>query len=216
MHDNVYCNHTTFYIQRTRIQNTQFAVYISDTPVTLKQGQGHQPLITSVGPKQGYNLTKFKISCFNGVREKANVNVFFPKLRKYEYVRWSEKVIHSWSTWCTQQSYYFSVPVGSPSRGGDVTVYVWHKPTELAHSFLFCSCVYFCLYGPFNCISFHKFSRQLSAFSLCSSTLISALLVLLTIYVLLKVSFSPDIILRGWLGSKLQLTINFKPSRIRT
>ena len=53
---------------------------------------------------------------------------------------------------------------------------LWHKPTELAHSFLFCSCVCFCLYGPFNCISFHKFSRQLSAFSLCSSGLISALL----------------------------------------
>ena len=30
------------------------------------------------------------------------------------------------------------VPTGSPSRGGDVTVYVWHKPTELARSFLFC------------------------------------------------------------------------------
>ena len=35
-----------------------------------------------------------------------------------------------------------------------------HKPTELAHSFLFCSCVCFCLYGPFRCMSFHKFSRQ--------------------------------------------------------
>ena len=34
--------------------------------------------------------------------------------------------------------------------------------------FLFRSCVYFCLYSPFNCISFHKFSRQLSVFSLCS------------------------------------------------
>ena len=53
----------------------------------------------------------------------------------------------------------------------------WLKPTELAHSFLFCSCVYFYLYGPFNRISFHKFSRQLSAFSLCSSGLNSALLV---------------------------------------
>ena len=40
-----------------------------------------------------------------------------------------------------------------------------HKSTELAHSFLFCSCVYFCLYCPFNCISFHKFSRQLSPLS---------------------------------------------------
>ena len=54
-------------------------------------------------------------------------------------------------------------PVGSPSRGWNVTLYVWHKPTELAHSFLFCSCVCFCLfYGPFSCISFHKFSWQLS------------------------------------------------------
>ena len=32
----------------------------------------------------------------------------------------------------------------------------WHKPTELAHLFLFCSCVCFCLYCPFNCISFNN------------------------------------------------------------
>ena len=81
-----------------------------------------------------------------------------------------------------------------------------HKPTEPAHSFLVCSCVYFCLYGPFNCISFHKFSRQLSAFSLCSSGLISALLVLSTIYLFMKVSLSPNVILCGWLGLKHQLT----------
>ena len=49
-----------------------------------------------------------------------------------------------------------------------------HKPTELVYSFLFCSCVCFCLYGPFNCIPFHKFSRQLFAFSLFSSGFISA------------------------------------------
>ena len=54
----------------------------------------------------------------------------------------------------------------------------WHKPAELAHSFLFLSGVYFGHYGPFNCISFYKFSRQFSAFSLCSSGLLSALLVL--------------------------------------
>ena len=46
------------------------------------------------------------------------------------------------------------VPAGSPSRGAQ------HKPTELAHSFLFCSCVYIGLYGPFKCISFHMFSRN--------------------------------------------------------
>ena len=52
-----------------------------------------------------------------------------------------------------------------------------------------CSCVCFCLYGPFNCILFHKSSRPLSAFSLCSTGLISALLVLSTIYL---VSLSHD------------------------
>ena len=41
---------------------------------------------------------------------------------------------------------------------------LWHKPTELAPSLLFCSCIGFCLYGPFNCISFHKFSQQLFHF----------------------------------------------------
>ena len=76
----------------------------------------------------------------------------------------------------------------------------WPKPTELAHSFLFRSCVLCSLYGPFNCISVHKFSRQLSAFSLCSSGLISALLVLSIIYLFTKVSPSPDIILCGWMG----------------
>ena len=99
-----------------------------------------------------------------------------------------------------------SVPAGSPSRGGDVTVYVWRNPTELAHSFLFCSCVRFCLYGPFNCISFRRFSRQLSVFSLCFCGLSSALLVLSTKYLFMKVSHSPDILVCGWLGLKHQLT----------
>ena len=54
----------------------------------------------------------------------------------------------------------------------------------------FCSCVYFCLYCPFNCISIHKFSRQLSVFSHCSPSLISAYLVLSTIYLFLKVSLN--------------------------
>ena len=82
----------------------------------------------------------------------------------------------------------------------------WHKPTELAHSFLSCSCFYFCIYCPFNCISFHTFSRQLSAFSFCSSGLISALLVLSTVYLFMKFSLSPDIILCDWLGWKHQLS----------
>ena len=55
-------------------------------------------------------------------------------------------------------------------------------------------------------ITFHEFSRQLSAFWLCSSGLISALLVLSTVYLFMKVSPSPDITLCGWLGLKHQLT----------
>ena len=56
-----------------------------------------------------------------------------------------------------------------------------------------------------NCISFHKFSRQLSVFSPCSSGLISALLALSTVCLFMKV-FSPDIVPSSWLGLKHQLT----------
>ena len=52
----------------------------------------------------------------------------------------------------------------------------------------------FCLCGAYNGVSFHRF---VSAFSLCSSGLTSALLVLSTLYLFIKVSFSPDIILCG-------------------
>ena len=69
----------------------------------------------------------------------------------------------------------------------------WHIPTELAHSFSFGTYVYFCLCGRFSGISFRKFSQRLSVFSLCSSGLISALLFLTTMYLFMKVSFSPDI-----------------------
>ena len=65
---------------------------------------------------------------------------------------------------------------------GCCSLCLWHNPTDQTHCFLFCSCLCFCLYGLFNHISFHQFSRQLSALSLCSSSLISALLVLSTIY----------------------------------
>ena len=59
------------------------------------------------------------------------------------------KYANNFSLTATRLPLYF-VPTVSPSRGGDVAVFV--------HSFLFCSGVCFCLYGPFNCISFHKFS----------------------------------------------------------
>ena len=74
-----------------------------------------------------------------------------------------------------------------------------------------CSDIYFCLYGLFNCISFHKFSRQLSVFWFCSSGLVSASLILSTIYLFMK-SLSPDMIHSGWLGSKHQVTNFFTSS----
>ena len=71
---------------------------------------------------------------------------------------------------------------GSPSHGGIVAVYVVDiNQLSLPTLFIFCFCVYFCLYGPFICILFHKLSQHLSAFLLCSFVLISALLVLSTI-----------------------------------
>ena len=60
---------------------------------------------------------------------------------------------------------------------------------SLPTSFTLFLCPFFS-YGPFTCISFHKFSQQLSVFSLCSPRLTSALLVLSTIYLFLKVSLN--------------------------
>ena len=84
----------------------------------------------------------------------------------------------------------------------------WHKPTNLACQLLsvFC-CVYFCLYGPFNCISFRKLSKERSALSLCSFFRSYFCFIGPFIYTFLyKVSFSSDIIPCGWLGSKHHLT----------
>ena len=106
-----------------------------------------------------------------------------------------------------------SLLLESPRAHLHVVRMLWlqrHRPTVLTLSFLFCSCVCFCLYGPLKLYFikkkyikkkhtkvYHKFSRQLSAFSLCSSGFISAVLALLTIYLSMKVSFSPDIIPSG-------------------
>ena len=49
----------------------QFAIYNSDTPVTLKQGQGHQAWY-ELDPMQGYKNVKFENPHLYSVREKAN------------------------------------------------------------------------------------------------------------------------------------------------
>ena len=90
---------------------------------------------------------------------------------------------------------FMTVPVGSPSRGGNVTVYIYDINQLSLLTPFYSVLVSISVYGPFNCISFHKFSRQHSAFSLFSPGLISAILVLSTIYLFIKVSFSLRIIL---------------------
>ena len=64
------------------------------------------------------------------------------------------------------------VPAGSPSRGGDVTVYVLDiNQPSLPTLFIQFLCLFLPLW-PFQRYFIYKFSRQLSAFSLCSSGLI--------------------------------------------
>ena len=94
-----------------------------------------------------------------------------------------------------------SVPVGLPSRGGYVMVYVLDID-QLSLPTLFI--LFLCLSSwPFQLNLIPEILLTfLSAFSLCSSGLTSALLVLSTIYLFMKVSLSPDIILCGLRGLK--------------
>ena len=55
---------------------TQLAVYVCDTLVTSKQGQGHQTKHELVDIKQGYNHANYERLPSNSVPEKANVKVF--------------------------------------------------------------------------------------------------------------------------------------------
>ena len=77
---NVCSNHTTFKLQRKRIQNTQFAIYISVTPVTLKQSQGQHSWNDNVEDKQGYNKAKFERPFM--VSEKKLMLMFFKQGNK--------------------------------------------------------------------------------------------------------------------------------------
>ena len=64
-------------VQWTRIlasiKKAQFAVDISDIPVTLKQSQCHQTFNENVHPKQDYNHAKFERPRLNSVPETANI-----------------------------------------------------------------------------------------------------------------------------------------------
>ena len=53
----------------------QIAIYISETPLTLKQSHGHQTYNDNVDPEKGYNHAKFERSCF--IQDKAKVKDLF-------------------------------------------------------------------------------------------------------------------------------------------
>ena len=63
----------------------RFAVHDSDTPVTLKQGQGNQTWYELVDPKEGYNA-QFRKSCLNSDRERANDKVFVKSGNNINYL----------------------------------------------------------------------------------------------------------------------------------
>ena len=89
-------------------------------------------------------------------------------------------------------------PAGSPSRGEDVTVYDLSKPTQtcpLIFVLFLCLCLSLWTFQLYFYST--KVTRQLYVFSPCSSSLVSALLVLSTVRLFMKVSLSPDVILCG-------------------
>ena len=91
----------------------------------------------------------------------------------------------------------YQVPTGSTSRGGDVMVYVLHINQPSLPTPFYSVLVSVSVFMALSTVLLSINSPDNSAFSLCSSNLISALLVLSTIYLLMKVSLSPDIILCG-------------------
>ena len=126
-------------------------------------------------------------------------NRFFP--RKWMFCEWDVPIVPC----VTFQNALFCGPDGLTfTWWGRCSLCFWHKPTELAHSFFFL--LFLCLFlslWPFQmCFIPSILPTTISAFSLCSFGLISALLVLLARYFFTKVPFSPDIILCGWLGLK--------------
>ena len=96
---------------------------------------------------------------------------------------------------CSTDHVLCQVTIVSPSRGGNVAAYVYNKsqpslPTPF-YSVLVSVSVFMAISTVFHSIN----SPDNSAFSLCSSGLISALLALSTIDLFMKVFFSLDIIL---------------------
>ena len=98
-------------------------------------------------------------------RMKANVK----QQQKQDILTETEKSLHSQSSalvfFLKLDLSSLRVPTGSPLRGGNVAVYVFDINQQSLPTRFYSILVSVCLYGPFNCISFYEFSRQLSAFS---------------------------------------------------
>ena len=71
--------------QESKKKIKKIALYGSDTPVTLKQGQGHETWYDWVVPKQCYNHAKFETHRLNNVSETASVKVFVISGRQDSY-----------------------------------------------------------------------------------------------------------------------------------
>ena len=67
---------TKIFLFFNNLKKKYFAVYDSDTPVTVKLDQGHKTWYELVDPKKGYNNAKFEKPPLNSVRERANDKVF--------------------------------------------------------------------------------------------------------------------------------------------
>ena len=110
-------------------------------------------------------------------------------------------------------SYITWVPKGSPSRGGDVAVYVFDIKTNRAWPLPFSFILFLCLFlslWPFQLYFIPKILPTTLRFLTLFFQLISALLILSGIYIFMKVSLSLDIFLCGWLGFKYQLSAWFQ------
>ena len=109
------------------------------------------------------------------------------------------------------------VPAGSPSRGEDVAVYVLDinqlsLPTPF-HSVLVCISVFMTLstvFQPINSPDKSPVSRSVLPVLFLPNWSFQLQ------YLFLKVSFSPNVILCGWLGLKHQLTKSLSPPLLQT
>ena len=100
--------------------------------------------------------------------------------------------------WFALPFHSFSVPKGSPSRGGNVPAYVKDINQPNLPTPFFSVLVSISVFMALSTVFYSITSHDNCVFSLCSSGLISVLLALSTIYLFMKVSFHlPDIIPSG-------------------